>query len=202
MTPVGTPRIQNTVAELGKWAGLFHEYYWKQLPEIGLDTMQTGIIHWNNYRSTEYVADFLKPLGIWHSMGALCLGRSNRLLGWLVLHSSKSGPKFSERDKFILEIIQPHLSNLYTVYLKFAASNQSFSDANSLKAEYRCLSKREAEVAALLCKGLRLDIIGSMLMISPRTVSTHIENIYEKLKVSSKQELLVKLLGKEFRVEK
>lgn len=191
----GIASIRCTVAEPGKWISRFNQYYWRLLPEIGLKSVQTGIINWRDYRSTEYVTDFLKPQGIWYSIGAICLGRSEHSTGWLVLHRSKSGPVFDEHDKFILDVIQPHLSNLYNLYVKLAASSQTSRDADDLKAEYQRLTKREAEVAALLCKGFNTELIGSLLVISPRTVHKHIENIFEKLRVTSRQELLVKLIG-------
>jgi DNA-binding CsgD family transcriptional regulator len=41
---------------------------------------------------------------------------------------------------------------------------------------------------------LRPNEIASMLLISPRTVERHVENIYSKLNVRSRKELLKRLL--------
>lgn len=43
------------------------------------------------------------------------------------------------------------------------------------------LSRRELEVAVLVAEGLTTDEIGARLHISPRTVSTHLSRIYERL---------------------
>jgi len=59
----------------------------------------------------------------------------------------------------------------------------------------RLLSKREAEIVALLSRRLSASQIAKEFSISPRTVERHIANIYEKLHVNSRRELLRKILG-------
>lgn len=54
------------------------------------------------------------------------------------------------------------------------------------------LSKRENEVLKQLCTGLNYQQIASNLIISPNTVRTHIENIYKKMGVKNKAELVQK----------
>ncbi|HSR40543.1 MAG TPA: LuxR C-terminal-related transcriptional regulator, partial [Longimicrobiales bacterium] len=51
------------------------------------------------------------------------------------------------------------------------------------------LTDRETEVAALVARGLSNKRVGKELGISPRTVSTHLSNIYQKLEVGSRMEL-------------
>jgi DNA-binding CsgD family transcriptional regulator len=70
------------------------------------------------------------------------------------------------------------------------------SYVGELVCDIKILSKREAEVAALLCKRLNAVEIVTVLLISPRTVEQHIANIYEKMKVRNRRGLLLKLLGK------
>jgi len=48
------------------------------------------------------------------------------------------------------------------------------------------LSAREAEVLALLVRGLSNKHIAAALFISPRTVGSHIEHIYTKIGVSTR----------------
>ena len=50
------------------------------------------------------------------------------------------------------------------------------------------LSEREGEVLQLVAKGYNVAEIGGLLKISPHTVSSHIKNIYRKLKVSTRGE--------------
>ncbi|MFT3948161.1 MAG: LuxR C-terminal-related transcriptional regulator [Agriterribacter sp.] len=55
------------------------------------------------------------------------------------------------------------------------------------------LTKRETEIARLICTGLTHKAIGEMLFISEKTVGKHAQNIFEKAKVSNRVELIQKL---------
>lgn len=57
------------------------------------------------------------------------------------------------------------------------------------------LSEREAEIAVLIARGLANKQIAAELGISPATVRTHIYNLYQKVGVRSRVELLNKLRG-------
>jgi DNA-binding NarL/FixJ family response regulator len=52
------------------------------------------------------------------------------------------------------------------------------------------LTRREHEVLALLSEGLKWGEIAEQLIISPKTVATHVENIRRKLGVSSRAEAI------------
>jgi DNA-binding CsgD family transcriptional regulator len=57
------------------------------------------------------------------------------------------------------------------------------------------LSKREREVAKLLLEGKSNKLIALSLGISERTVEFHLKNIYAKFQVSSRIELILKLVN-------
>jgi ATP/maltotriose-dependent transcriptional regulator MalT len=56
----------------------------------------------------------------------------------------------------------------------------------------KMLSDREREVLGLVAQGFHNVEIASRLFISPKTVKTHLQNIYSKLDVSSRTEAAVK----------
>lgn len=71
-----------------------------------------------------------------------------------------------------------------------AASSDSMRDACDRLVRIGRLSKREAEVLALIAKGRSAPRIQSELHVSMNTVNSHTSHIYQKLKVHSRQELL------------
>ncbi len=60
-------------------------------------------------------------------------------------------------------------------------------------AEAANLSKRETEVFDFIPRGYNSTYIANSLFISPNTARTHIRNIYRKLGVTSREELLESL---------
>ena len=59
--------------------------------------------------------------------------------------------------------------------------------------QIKLLSRREEEVSTLLLQGKSNKQIASVLNISERTVEFHLKNIYTKLQVNSRVELILKL---------
>jgi DNA-binding CsgD family transcriptional regulator len=55
------------------------------------------------------------------------------------------------------------------------------------------LTSREKEIAKLICEGYTYKEIGEELYIAERTVAKHVQNIFEKVRVSSKMELYHRL---------
>lgn len=64
------------------------------------------------------------------------------------------------------------------------------------KEKYYITSK-ESEIIQLMLKGLTYKQIGENLIISPKTVDNHIQNIYKKLKVTNKIQLSNLIRSKE-----
>ncbi len=60
----------------------------------------------------------------------------------------------------------------------------------------RCyrLSSREVEVAKLICCGFGNDEVADLLKIRGGTVKTHLRNIYRRVRVNSKIELLLRFV--------
>jgi len=72
---------------------------------------------------------------------------------------------------------------------------QYFHHQPTRSGEEQPLSAREQEVLALLSKGLAYKEIADVLNVNIETVRKHCHHIYEKLRVSSRTEAVVKYLG-------
>ncbi|PYO55739.1 MAG: DNA-binding response regulator, partial [Candidatus Rokuibacteriota bacterium] len=55
----------------------------------------------------------------------------------------------------------------------------------------KVLTPREIEIARMAALGLRNKAIGDRMSISEGTVKTHLHNIYEKVRVQSRAELVL-----------
>jgi len=71
---------------------------------------------------------------------------------------------------------------------------EAFRQTHAPAGEMEGLSPRELEVLELLSQGHIYKEIAEHLQISYRTVSTHIEHIYQKLHVRSRTEAVAKHL--------
>ena len=83
------------------------------------------------------------------------------------------GPDFSERDRAVLTLLGPHL-------------DQAYLDAERRRHPVPRLTPRQHDLLRLLAAGHTNSQIARRLGISAGTVRTHLENIYDKLGVSSR----------------
>ena len=83
------------------------------------------------------------------------------------------GPDFSERDRALLVLLRPHL-------------HQAYLDAERRRHPVPRLTPRQNDLLRLLAAGHSNAQIARRLRISEGTVRTHLENIYDRLGVSSR----------------
>jgi DNA-binding CsgD family transcriptional regulator len=93
-----------------------------------------------------------------------------------------SGLDFSERDRALLVLLRPHL---YQAYL----------DVERRHHPVPRLTPRQNDLLRLLATGRTNTQIARRLGISEGTVRTHLENIYEKLGVSSRAAAVTRALA-------
>ena len=93
--------------------------------------------------------------------------------GWVTLHASLPGPPDDGRVAVIL--------------------------VRTVRLEAFGATAREREVATLLARGLSRAEMAETLVVSPHTVEDHVKNLYEKLGVASRQELVARVFLDEYR---
>jgi DNA-binding CsgD family transcriptional regulator len=179
-----------------KWVAAHNEYYYRIAPAYAdLNIKKVTFSNYKLLQDTEYYQDFLHPMGIRYGTGIILHDLRGNPSLTLCITDSKYNYGKDRRISFLLETMQPHLENYYS-FLNLI-SNQSINEFHIAELEDGCktLSKREAEIAGLLCRRLTIAEIASQLLISPRTIESYTYNIYQKLKVRNRRELLLKLMG-------
>lgn len=123
-------------------------------------------------RRLRFYADVWRPLGI-----------DDRLRLWLpaptgrarVIFFERSGRPYTERDRRVLELLRPHLIRIE----RNAAFRRSAKDTFGL-------TDREAEVLGWVHDGKTNGEIAKLLQLSPHTVRTHLERVFDKLGVHTR----------------
>jgi DNA-binding CsgD family transcriptional regulator len=135
------------------------------------------------------------------SLGMLAGG----IIGNFVLvmqYDSKYSATIALAMVFIVLILMPPLHSELSaimknhVYLNQLSELPSAEQTDIIKmiTIIENLTERESEIAALLMQGRTYKMISAELYLSENTIKTHIKNIYSKLNVSNKTELINRLL--------
>lgn len=108
--------------------------------------------------------------------------------------------ELTQKVESILETVSRQKKALLNSALNALGSNGTSQPRNGVnKFEQNCklynLTSREKDIANLICVGQKYKTIGETLFISERTVTKHVQNIFEKVGVSNKVELINKLEG-------
>lgn len=186
-----------------RWTKAYHEYYsqvengryslFEKTEKNGhyfYPNTEDRVRDWTTCKPDEFINDYLRPQKIQYSFGFSLHDNYHSAKSMFILDRI-TYKKFTNEELDILNFLLPHLENLYkNFYIDVSESN----DFSTCLEEQSLLTKRETEIANLLGKGVSPTNISKKLWICQSTVYKHISHIYEKLNVSNRQELLVKLL--------
>ena len=176
---------------LQDWLEVFWTHYWDCQPcscpartgDLRSVVTVADFYSARQWHSTGMYADCIRPQGVEHVLmlalpeplePAAGPGRYVRL----VLHRGP-GPDFSERDRAVLTLLRPHL-------------HQAYLDAERRRHPVPRLTPRQNDLLRLLAAGHTNTQIARRLGISEGTVRTHLENIYQKLNVSSRTAAVIR----------
>lgn len=101
----------------------------------------------------------------------------------VVLFDRKS-LEFGERDRLVLDLLQPHLGRIYAEHVQ---RRRSVAGAR--------LTPRETEVLELVADGKTNGDIARALWVSPGTVRKHLENAFAKLGVQTRTAAAARFLA-------
>jgi DNA-binding NarL/FixJ family response regulator len=112
-------------------------------------------------------------------------------VGAITLYRTDRYGDFSDRDLYILDQLLPHLQNKLMEERSAVEYNVEQSKSSSYYLAHECkLSRREIEILRLLCDGKNNSEISGLLSISVNTVKKHISNMFHKLNVDSRTQLI------------
>ena len=103
------------------------------------------------------------------------------------LYNGASADDFTDNDIFVLDYLRPHLEMAFDTYSKQLSEQNHY--LNILKNNLN-LTDREIEIVKYIIDGDTNNEIAKKLYIQTNTIKKHIYNIYNKLGVSSRTQLL------------
>lgn len=150
------------------------------------DFFAPGVRESQDYYKTAYL-----PFGI-HYEAILSLAYNGHFVGVVSLYRPRTMTDFTDREIYILEILKKHLA--FRLYRELPEENKSQTGRQSRQLEVLyskyCLTPREAEVLRLMTEGKKTSEICEKLCISSSTLKKHANNIYKKMNVNSRIELI------------
>jgi DNA-binding CsgD family transcriptional regulator len=135
------------------------------------------------FRDTPLFNEYYRVIGINH-VTAVPIHVDRRFLVSFVLNRA-NGHGFSDRELEVLEVVRPHLANLYRLGVAIEKTRELPADAPFDRAAVP-LTPREREVLDWVAAGKTNRDVAAILGASPRTVEKHLERIYEKLGVETR----------------
>jgi DNA-binding CsgD family transcriptional regulator len=118
-----------------------------------------------------WYCEVMRPSGIEHELKLWLAAPAGMARGFFLVRGPRERD-FEERDRSLLELLQPHLLKIRERWER--------------RRRPSLLTDREAEVLGLVALGLTNSEIAVRLVISRTTVRTHLENIFGKLDVHTR----------------
>jgi DNA-binding CsgD family transcriptional regulator len=127
-------------------------------------------------QSRALVSEYLEPYGLEEQLAIPCSSTPGTVAAFVL---ARAGEDFSEEDFVLAQRLQSLLALL--------ARQVDVLDTAGTDPDCEVgLTGRELAILTLLDRGLTAAAIGHRLAISPRTVHTHLGNIYRKLGVADR----------------
>jgi DNA-binding CsgD family transcriptional regulator len=125
-------------------------------------------------KRSRYYNLWMRPFGVEHILEVELEAPEGRTR---TFHFDRHGGRdFSERDRTVLDLLQPYLSRLRSPAVP-------------------ALTPREREVLKWVARGLTNAQVARELWLAPSTVRKHLENVYAKLGVSTRTAAVARAFG-------
>lgn len=188
-------------SRVGKeWSEVYADYYLntaeeefrvnRQITEGELGS-NIRLIDYSETEDSSFVKDYIRPRQLKYSCSFFLSDSYGRPRTIFDLNR-KGKQQFCENEIDVLVKALPLLNSIHKKY--FLAENKQSTVARYLE-QHRLLTDRETEIVNLVCEGVSTTNISHILRIAPKTLEKHMSNIYKKMNVSRRQELIVKIMN-------
>ncbi len=174
--------------------------YFKEYEAI--DTMfwffsqdQEDIYRESNYitpamlKASVFYNGWMVPQGIRYGMGSR-VAKEDILYGSVNLWRSEEKGDFTDEELEILRILNKHLALYFYNKYPNGIKRNSENDYSETLIHLYSLTEREADVIDLIYQGKSNGEIAEVLFVSENTVKKHIYNVFKKMKVSNRSQMI------------
>lgn len=155
------------------------------------------VLHMDSIMSPQFVLqsayyqDFLKPLGYRYCTD-MFFRHEGKIIAVITMLRDESQGEFTTAELELLKNLQPFMEySLNTVYLP-----ERMAQRKTIGERFQ-LTYRELDVLELVISGANNKVIANELTLGLPTVKTHLQHIYHKASVSSRTELLSRIIADE-----
>jgi ATP/maltotriose-dependent transcriptional regulator MalT len=142
--------------------------------------------------TTDFVAEarkqFLFPNNVAYYSGIVVTNERGEVLGEIVLYRTEKQKDFTSDDVAVLDVLKDHLAIRLRLDRKESQKLSPSREDFSLSA--LGLTPRESEITSLLLQHYSTEGISKKLVISQYTTKKHLQNIFAKLGVRNRLQLV------------
>jgi DNA-binding CsgD family transcriptional regulator len=148
-------------------------------------------------RNLGYYDEYLRRVGLEHRMSTVV---PKPPFSAIALALGRSGKDFSERDRLLLDLLHPHLTQAYDNAAAMTRIREE--SARPTPTTYVLLSReslgflgltnREADIFVGIARGMTNKQVAASLCVSPLTLKTHLQHVYRKLGVETRTQALAR----------
>lgn len=180
------PPLSLSAAERDTIGEAYRTHYWDstcsyadRTGDVTSVQRTSDLVSDQQHRQSGMYAEFDRVVGVEHEMVVtLEAGGPQRTLR--ILFGRGRGPDFSDRDVAVLTLLRPHLQAAYV-------------RAERQRRGLLPLTRRQQEILRFVAAGYSNQQIARRLGIATTTVGTHLENIFERLQVTSRTAAVARL---------
>ncbi len=154
---------------------------------------ETDIVDDEKRKRSPYYQAVYKPNN-WHFSMQIIFAKKKHFLGVITLYRSIGKDDFSYEDIFTADLFREHMSLRLAAEQKRRQPESRGNEVEHIVEKY-ALTKREKEVLLCVIQGEDRESVCESLAFSENTLKKHMSNIYKKIGVNNRIQLLKTVMG-------